>query len=46
MSAERPRIATRGTGIVWGDLAVVGAFALVGLAVALRRFSWLPTTAP
>jgi ABC-2 type transport system permease protein len=31
-----------GVGIVWSDLAVLGAWALVGLAVALRRFSWTP----
>jgi ABC-2 type transport system permease protein len=34
--------AARGTGVVWGDLAVLGLWALAGLAVALRRFSWLP----
>jgi len=34
-----------GAGIVWTDLLVLGVWALVGLAVALRRFSWLPSTA-
>ena len=37
--------ATHGTGVVWTDLAVLGAWALVGIAVALRRFSWLPARA-
>jgi ABC-2 type transport system permease protein len=32
-----------GIGIVWSDLAVLGAWAVVGLAVALRRFSWTPS---
>jgi len=34
--------ATHGVGIVWADLAVLAAWAAVGLAVALRRFSWTP----
>jgi ABC-2 type transport system permease protein len=34
-----------GSGIVLGDLAVLGLWALVGLAVALRRFTWLPASA-
>jgi ABC-2 type transport system permease protein len=31
-----------GIGIVWSDLGVLLLWALVGLAVALRRFSWTP----
>ena len=31
-----------GIGIVWSDIAVLGIWAAIGLAVALRRFSWLP----
>jgi ABC-2 type transport system permease protein len=34
--------AVHGVGLVWSDLAVLGVWALVGLAVALRRFSWTP----
>jgi ABC-2 type transport system permease protein len=34
--------AVHGVGIAWGDLGVLGIWALVGLAVALRRFSWTP----
>jgi ABC-2 type transport system permease protein len=34
--------AAHGVGIVWSDLAVLGVWALVGLVVALRRFSWMP----
>jgi ABC-2 type transport system permease protein len=34
-----------GGGIVWSDLAVLGLWAAAGLALALRRFSWTPTTA-
>jgi ABC-2 type transport system permease protein len=34
--------AVHGAGIVWGDLGVLGLWALAGLVVALRRFSWLP----
>jgi ABC-2 type transport system permease protein len=33
---------THGIGLVWSDLAVLGAWLVVGLAVALRRFSWTP----
>lgn len=29
-------------GVRWGDLAVMGAWAVVGLAYALRSFSWEP----
>jgi len=34
--------AIQGVGIVWADLAVLAAWAAVGLVVALRRFSWTP----
>jgi ABC-2 type transport system permease protein len=34
-----------GTGIVWGDLAVLAVWAVAGLGVALRRFSWMPAAA-
>jgi ABC-2 type transport system permease protein len=34
-----------GTGIVWSDLAVLAIWAVAGLGVALRRFSWAPATA-
>jgi ABC-2 type transport system permease protein len=33
------------SGIVLSDLAVLGLWALAGLLVALRRFSWLPAAA-
>jgi ABC-2 type transport system permease protein len=33
---------TRGTGIAAADLLLVAAWGAAGLAVALRRFSWLP----
>jgi ABC-2 type transport system permease protein len=33
---------TAGSGMRWGDLAVLAAWGLVGLIFALRRFSWLP----
>jgi hypothetical protein len=36
----------RGTGIVWADLGVLALWAVGGLAVALRRFSWIPVAAP
>jgi ABC-2 type transport system permease protein len=36
---------TVGSGFAWRDLAVVAAWGLVGLAIALRRFSWAPRTA-
>jgi ABC-2 type transport system permease protein len=35
-----------GAGFMWSDLGVLGAWAAVGLAVALRRFAWAPTAAP
>jgi ABC-2 type transport system permease protein len=34
--------AVHGIGIPWGDLAILAAWAVAGLAVALRRFSWTP----
>jgi ABC-2 type transport system permease protein len=34
--------AVHGIGIVWSDLGVLALWAFVGLAVALRRFSWTP----
>ena len=34
-----------GIGVVWSDLGVMALWALVGLAVALRRFSWTPAAA-
>jgi ABC-2 type transport system permease protein len=33
---------TTGSGLRWGDLAVVAAWGAAGLIVAVRRFSWLP----
>lgn len=33
---------TPGTGVRWGDLAVIAAWGAGGLAVAVMRFSWLP----
>jgi ABC-2 type transport system permease protein len=40
--AYQPGIA--GSGVVWSDLAVLALWAAGGLAIALRRFSWSPTT--
>ena len=37
--------ATRGAGIVWSDLGVLLLWGAVGLAIALVRFSWTPTSA-
>jgi ABC-2 type transport system permease protein len=37
--------ATRGAGFAWTDLAVLALWAAGGLAVALRRFRWTPSTA-
>ena len=34
--------ATSGAGIEWGDLAIVAAWGLAGLAIALWRFRWEP----
>ncbi|HYA00522.1 MAG TPA: ABC transporter permease [Candidatus Binatia bacterium] len=36
----------QGTGIVWADLGVLALWALGGLVVALRRFSWVPAVVP
>jgi ABC-2 type transport system permease protein len=33
------------TGVAWGDLAIVAAWGLAGLALALRRFRWSPAAA-
>lgn len=33
---------TAGAGFAWGDLLVIGAWGLAGLAIALRFFSWEP----
>jgi ABC-2 type transport system permease protein len=33
---------TVGGGFKWGDLAVLAAWAIAALAIATRRFSWLP----
>jgi ABC-2 type transport system permease protein len=33
---------TTGSGFAWGDLAIVVAWGVGGLVIALRRFSWLP----
>jgi hypothetical protein len=30
------------TGVAWGDLAILAAWGLGGLAVALTRFRWTP----
>ncbi len=40
LSAYNPH--TTGTGLAVGDLLIVAAWGAVGLAVALRRFTWLP----
>jgi ABC-2 type transport system permease protein len=37
--------ATSGSGIVWSDLGVLVLWGVVGLAVALTRFTWTPSTA-
>ena len=33
---------TTGLGIVWSDIGVLAIWAAIGLAIGLRRFSWLP----
>jgi len=33
---------TAGSGFAWGDLAIVGLWGLVGLGLAVRRFTWSP----
>jgi ABC-2 type transport system permease protein len=35
---------TPGSGIVWSDLLALAIWAVGGLALALRRFSWTPST--
>jgi ABC-2 type transport system permease protein len=37
--------AVHGAGIVWSDIGVLALWAVVGLTVALTRFSWMPSTA-
>jgi ABC-2 type transport system permease protein len=37
--------ATTGAGIVWGDIGALALWGVIGLVVALRRFSWLPKAA-
>ncbi len=37
--------AVHGTAVPWTDIAVLAAWAAAGLAVALRRFTWSPSTA-
>ncbi len=37
--------AVTGAGIVWTDIGVLALWAGIGLAVALRRFSWTPAAA-
>src|SRR6266702_2145921 len=37
--------AAGGSGIVWSDLGILALWAAVGLAVALRRFTWTPAAA-
>jgi ABC-2 type transport system permease protein len=36
---------TTGVGIVWGDVGALALWGVIGLVVALRRFSWLPKAA-
>ncbi len=36
--------AVHGTAVAWTDLAALAAWGAAGLAVALRRFSWSPST--
>ncbi|HVF53454.1 MAG TPA: ABC transporter permease [Actinomycetota bacterium] len=33
---------TTGNGFEWGDLGIMGAWAIAGLSIAMRRFSWEP----
>ena len=37
--------ATAGAGIVWSDIGVLALWGAAGLAVALTRFTWTPSTA-
>ena len=32
-----------GSGVAWGDLAILAAWGLAGLAIALTRFRWTPS---
>ncbi|HEY3766493.1 MAG TPA: hypothetical protein VGL44_15135 [Gaiellales bacterium] len=41
----QPEPAVHGSGFVWSDLAVLVAWAAIGLAIALRRFAWSPAAA-
>jgi len=34
---------TSGSGVSWSDLAVLAAWGIVGAAVAIRQFSWVPS---
>jgi ABC-2 type transport system permease protein len=34
-----------GTGVAWGDLAIVAAWGVAGLVLALNRFRWVPSAA-
>jgi ABC-2 type transport system permease protein len=34
---------TTGSGLRWGDLAILAAWGVAGLIIAVRRFSWLPS---
>jgi len=34
---------TTGSGLRWGDLAVLAAWGVAGLIIAVRRFHWLPS---
>jgi ABC-2 type transport system permease protein len=33
---------TTGSGLNWGYLAILAAWGVAGLIIAVRRFSWLP----
>jgi ABC-2 type transport system permease protein len=35
---------TTGSGLRWGDLAVLAVWGVAGLVIAVRRFRWLPRT--
>jgi hypothetical protein len=37
--------AAGGSGIVWNDLGILALWAAIGMAVALRRFAWVPAAA-
>jgi ABC-2 type transport system permease protein len=40
LEAYNPR--TAGSGLTWGYLAILAAWGVAGLVIAVRRFSWLP----